>query len=260
MRAHISGPPTPTPKHWFSTTHWSLVFSATDPGDANVHVALEQLCGRYWYPLYACIRRHGFDLTESEDLTQGFFEHLLRRDRLAQADPARGKFRTFLLAALQNFLHDQHDRTQRVKRGGLTQIISWDTADAEQRYLGEPRDEATPEVLFNRRWAMTTLTRVRERVRDEFHAAGKAPLHELLHAHSEGEELSYEEIARRLGTTESAVKSAAHHLRTTSVSERRSSCQLNHCRPVRTWRSRHNGRGHFAYCWPAEAEKVLRQL
>jgi RNA polymerase sigma-70 factor (ECF subfamily) len=201
------------PKHWFTTTHWSVVVAAGDLKDTNARNALEDLCGRYWYPLYAYVRRQGFDATEAEDLTQGFFEHLLRRDRLAQADRKRGKFRTFLLGALQNFLNDQRDRARRVKRGGRETIVSWDAQEAEQRYRLEPSDEVTPEVLFDRRWAVTTLERVRRRVREEFHAAGKGPLYDHLNSHSEGEELPYDEIARRLNTTESAVKSAAHRLR-----------------------------------------------
>src|SRR5678816_4201778 len=95
--------------HWFTTTHWSVVLSAIDPRNGEARSALETLCGRYWYPLYAHVRRQGFDATESEDATQAFFEHLLQHDRLAQADPNRGKFRTFLLASLRNFLNDLRD-------------------------------------------------------------------------------------------------------------------------------------------------------
>jgi RNA polymerase sigma factor (sigma-70 family) len=203
----------PAQKHWFTTTHWSVVLAATDPTDTSARTAMEELCNRYWYPLFAYIRRQGTDATEAEDLTQGFFEHLLQRERLAQANQSRGKFRTFLLAALQNYLNDQRDRSRRVKRGGRATIVSWDAQEAEQRYRLEPVDNVTPEVMFDRRWAVTTLARVRQRVREEFHANGKGDLYDLLHSHSEGENLSYEEIARRLETTDSAVKSAAHRLR-----------------------------------------------
>jgi RNA polymerase sigma-70 factor (ECF subfamily) len=187
--------------------------AAADPGDQTAGNAMEELCSRYWYPLYAYVRRQGTSAEEAEDLTQGFFEHLLRRERLAQANQARGKFRTFLLAALQNFLNDQRDHSNRIKRGGRTTIVSWDAQEAEQRYRLEPMDNATPEVLFERRWAATTLGRVRQRVREEFHSNGKGLLYDLLHKDDEGENLSYEEIARRLNTTVSAVKSAAHRLR-----------------------------------------------
>ena len=175
--------------------------------------SLEQLCSVYWYPLYIYVRRQGFDPAEAEDLTQGFFEHLFRRDRLHQADASKGRFRTFLLGSLQNFLNDYRDHCGRVKRGGGQTIISWEAQDAESRYLLEQADEVTPEVLFDRRWAVITLGRVRERVRAEFDAGGKGSIYSMLAAHADGPELTYEEIARRLAMSEAAVKSAAHRLR-----------------------------------------------
>jgi RNA polymerase sigma factor (sigma-70 family) len=199
-------------RKWFTTTHWSVVMSANGEGEV-AREALEELCVSYWYPLYLYVRRQGFDATEAEDLTQGFFEHLLQRDRLGRADGSKGRFRTFLLAAIQNYLNDCRDHAQRVKRGGRHTIISWDAQDAESRYAMEPADEVTPEVQFDRRWAAVTLGRVRERMRSEFHAAGKGSMYDLLSAHADGREFSYEEIAGRLNTTEVAVKSAAHRLR-----------------------------------------------
>jgi RNA polymerase sigma-70 factor (ECF subfamily) len=196
----------------FVTTHWSVVLSAGREG-ADGRDALERLCATYWYPLYAYVRRCNFDPSQAEDLTQGFFEHLLQRNRLARADRAKGRFRTFLLAAMQNFLNDQRDYARRVKRGGRYTIISWDAQEAEARFSLEPRNEVTPEVLFDRRWAAITFDRVRERVRAEFHASGRGALHDLLCVHDGERELSYQEIAARLGLTEKAVKSAAHRLR-----------------------------------------------
>jgi RNA polymerase sigma-70 factor (ECF subfamily) len=199
-------------QNWFKTTHWSVVLSARGEGEP-ARESLERLCSEYWYPLYAYVRRQGFDQFEAEDLTQGFFEHLLQRDRLGRADRNKGRFRTFLLAALQNFLNDHRDHSRRVKRGGRHTIVSWDAQEAEARYLLEPADEVTPEILFDRHWAAITLNRVRERIRSEFQAGGKEMMYDLLSAHADGREMSYEEIAGRLDTTEAAVKSTAHRLR-----------------------------------------------
>jgi RNA polymerase sigma-70 factor (ECF subfamily) len=190
-----------------------VVLLARGGESTNAREALDLLCGTYWYPLYVYIRRQGFDPVEAEDLTQGFFEHLLRRNRIGQADRTKGRFRTFLLAALQNFLNDHRDHIRRVKRGGRHTIISWDAQEAEERYHLEPVDEITPEVLYDRRWAAIIFSRVRERVRSEFYGSGKGALYDLLSAHAETRELSYEQIAQRLSTTEMAVKTAAHRLR-----------------------------------------------
>jgi RNA polymerase sigma-70 factor (ECF subfamily) len=187
--------------------------SARNGATEEAREALERLCAIYWYPLYAYVRRQGFNASEAEDLTQSFFEHLLQRGRLGRADPAKGRFRTFLLAGMQNFLNDHRDYNGRIKRGGGKTIVSWDAQEAEGRYRLEPVDEVTPEILFDRRWAATTFRRVRERVRNDFLKSGKGPLYDLLTAHGEERELSYEEIAERLGMTVTAVKSAAHRLR-----------------------------------------------
>lgn len=197
---------------WFQTTHWSVVLQANGDGH-TAQSALEKLCRDYWYPLYLYVRRDGHDATDAEDLTQGFFEHLLRGDRLRQADQSRGRFRTFLLAALKNFLCDARDHRSRIKRGGRHTFVSWDAEEAEARFAAEAADSASPDVLFDRRWAAVTVERVQQRVREEFHAAGKAALHDALTRHADEDEPTYEEIARQLGTTEAAVKAAAHRLR-----------------------------------------------
>jgi len=201
-----------TAQSWFQTTHWSVVLSARGEG-RSAEESLEKLCSNYWYPLYAYVRRQGFNPFEAEDLTQGFFEHFLRKDRFALADSSKGRFRTFLLAALRNFLNDARDHANRAKRGGGHVIISWDAQEAENRYLTEPAHDVTPELLYDRRWAATTVNRARQRVRAEFQEGGKGSLHDLLSDPVDGRELSYEEIAGRLDTTESAVKSTAHRLR-----------------------------------------------
>src|SRR5688572_32879182 len=122
--------------------------------------ALEELCRTYWYPLYAYVRRSGKSPEEAEDLTQEFFARLLEKDLFAQADRERGRFRTFLLTALQRFLANEWHRSQAQKRGGGVSIVSIDASHAEERYHAEPADASTPERLYERRWALTLLDRV----------------------------------------------------------------------------------------------------
>jgi len=139
----------------FVTTHWSVVLAGGDSGSPRAAVALEKLCHDYWYPLYAYVRRRGHGQQDAQDLTQGFFARLLQRHAFRGVVPGRAKFRSFLLAALNNFLADEHDRQQAQKRGGGRQVISFDAEDAEERYRLEPPDAETPEKLFDRRWAIS---------------------------------------------------------------------------------------------------------
>lgn len=122
----------------FATTHWSVVLAAGLQASPQAATALEKLCRTYWYPLYAFIRRRGHDAHESQDLTQAFFADLLARESLATAQPHRGRFRSFLLGAAQNFLSKQHERAQTLKRGGHCTFLSLDEEDPEGRYRHEP--------------------------------------------------------------------------------------------------------------------------
>src|SRR5207244_7630605 len=135
--------------------------------------ALAELCRGYWYPLYAYVRRHGHPPEESQDLTQEFFTRFLEKDLLGLADRAKGKFRTFLLAACKHFLANERDRANAQKRGGGRLVLPLDFADAEHRYGQEPADTLTPDVLFERRWALTLLDQVLTRLRDESVSADK---------------------------------------------------------------------------------------
>ena len=139
----------------FSATRWSLVLAAA--GDAEA--ALAALCRAYWFPLYAFARRQGVSPHDAEDLTQGFFAHLLGKSALAHVDRAKGRFRTFLLASLKHYLADERDRAKALKRGGAQLAISLDAIEAEERYALEPRDELSPDHLFDRRWALA-VTRI----------------------------------------------------------------------------------------------------
>ncbi len=198
----------------FATTHWSVVLAAGHAGSAQSAEALETLCRTYWYPLYAFVRRQGYSPEDAQDLTQGFFARLLEKQYLGQVAPQKGKFRSFLLAALRHFLSDQRDREHTVKRGGGLAHLSLDARDAEERYRLEPVDRLDAERIFERRWAMTLLERALSRLRDESVAAGKAETFESLKDFVAGEsDVSCGEVASRLGLTESAVKSLLHRLR-----------------------------------------------
>jgi RNA polymerase sigma-70 factor (ECF subfamily) len=142
----------------FHTTHWSLVLAAACQNQApEGRTALAELCQVYWYPLYAHVRRRGYGPEDAKDLTQGFFLHLIKHEALTQVDVRKGKFRSFLLALLNNFLSVAHRRDNAVKRGGGHELLSLDVADAEGRYRIEPADQLSAEHTFDARWALSLL-------------------------------------------------------------------------------------------------------
>jgi RNA polymerase sigma-70 factor (ECF subfamily) len=202
-------------REWFSATHWSVVMAAGGQGSPQAAEALEKLCRTYWYPLYAYVRRRGYNGDDAQDLTQEFFIRLLEKNYPSQADPAKGKFRSFLLLRLNHFLADERDRAATQKRGGAKVFISLDEESPEGRYGLEPADELTPEKIFERRWAQTILDQAVARLQAEFVADGKAMIYEVLRAFQPGEQntLSYADAAARLGLSESAVKSMIHRMR-----------------------------------------------
>ncbi len=199
----------------FATTHWSVVLAAADSGTPGSEAALSALCQAYWFPLYAHVRRRGHDAESARDLTQGFFAELLAHKTMAQADRNRGRFRTFLLAALDHFLHHAHRDAQALKRGGGREFISLDALEAENRLALEPADERSPEREFDRRWALATLEQARRRMREQFCQAGKAELFDRLRPHLLNDELGipYAQIAAELNMSLAAVKVTVHRLR-----------------------------------------------
>jgi RNA polymerase sigma-70 factor (ECF subfamily) len=202
-----------SPSH-FATTHWSLVLAARDRAEPGAADALASLCALYWYPLYAYVRRRGHDADAAHDLTQEFFARLLEKDFLAAVDRGKGKFRSFLLAACNHFLANEHDRARARKRGGGRPLLSLDAADAEGRYRAEPAGGLTPEKLFERRWALALLQQVMARLRAEFEARDKGRLFDHLRGFLVGEKgPGYRQTANELGMTEGAVKVAVHRLR-----------------------------------------------
>ena len=200
---------------WFRTTHWSQVLLAGQSDSAQAREALAKLCQRYWYPLYVFVRRQGQGPEDAQDLVQGFFARLLEKHFLKDADPEKGKFRSFLLIALKRFMANEWDRANRLKRGGGYRVISLDEQDTEARYQTEPADETSPERAYERQWAITVLEQVLDRLENEFLTAGKSRLFNELKVYLSGESSrsSYLEIGGRLGMTVAAVKVAVHRLR-----------------------------------------------
>ena len=182
---------------------------------AGAQAALEKLCRTYWFPLYAFARRQGSTPEDAQDLTQDFFARLLEKNYLAKADPDRGKFRTFLLRSLKNFLVNEWKRAVRLKRGGGVEFLSIDTNSAEDRYEAEVPEEFNPDAEYEMRWAVTMIERVLTALREEFDAADKARLFEELKGFIWGDKTadSYAEIAGHLNLTEGNVKVAVHRLR-----------------------------------------------
>jgi len=199
----------------FATTHWSLIAAAQDRSSPQAREALAMLCRAYWYPLYAFVRRQGHGPEEAQDLTQEYFARLLEKDFLDAVDPAKGKFRSFLLAACKHFLSNERDRRNAQKRGGRCEVVSIDLPHAEERYRLEPADHLTPEKLFERRWALTLLEQVLARLRDDYARSEKGPLFEQLKGFLAGKKAdsSYHAAADALGLSEGAVKVAVHRLR-----------------------------------------------
>ena len=199
----------------FATTHWSLVLAAGGTSSREARPAMTRLLETYWYPLYAFVRRKGRDPDEACDLTQEFLARLLERNLLSSADPAKGRFRTFLLASLERFLVDEWRREGRKKRGGGKAPLSLSFLDAEDRYRLEPADTLTPERIYERRWAMTLLEQALRRLEEECAASGREAVFAELKPVLTGEdpERTYAVIASRLGMKEGALKTLVHRLR-----------------------------------------------
>lgn len=196
----------------FATTRWSMVLAAHG-GDSQARAALGELCERYWYPLYAFVRRQGHAPHDAQDLTQEFFARLIGKDWLAEVAKERGRFRSWLLAAMRHFLANEWNRARTQKRGGGAPVVSLDETDAEGRYLHEPAEVVDAEQLFERRWALTLLDGVLARLQAEMEAAGKAAHFAAMKGALTGGQLAYAEVAARLGMSEGSVRVAVHRLR-----------------------------------------------
>ena len=197
----------------FPTTRWSLVVAAGDPGRKEAQPALVSLCENYWYPLYAYLRRRGYSADQAQDLTQEFFMRVLEGRYLDRADPEKGRFRSFILTSLKFFVADEEDRQRARKRGGGL-LVPLEFSSGEERYQREPAHDETPERIFERRWALSVLDRVVERLRNEFVDHGRPEHFERLKVFLLGQsEAPYAALAREMNTSEGALKVAIHRLR-----------------------------------------------
>jgi RNA polymerase sigma factor (sigma-70 family) len=201
----------------FRTTHWSVVLLSAQSQMPGSQSALADLCRLYWYPLYAFVRRRGYTAEDAQDLTQGFFLSLLERRSLRQVHPERGKFRSFLLASIKNYLSDAFQREKSIKRGGQIEFVALDLAGAEERYDKDEATVLTAEKIFDARWAMSLLGHAIERLRQEYVSQGKNAVIEVLNPFLDPTNCkklpSYEEAAAQLHVSLKGVKTLIHRTR-----------------------------------------------
>ncbi|MCL4195609.1 MAG: sigma-70 family RNA polymerase sigma factor [Thermoguttaceae bacterium] len=199
----------------FATTHWSVVLAAGAGDDTAAREALAALCRSYWYPLYAYARRRGHPPQDAEDLIQSFFVRFLEHNWVARADQQRGRFRTFLLTALDRFLANEWDKVRAIKRGGHLRQVALEMDDAESRFSREPADPCTPEQQFERQWALTVLDRTLAGLREEYAGRGQAATFDALKPTLLGsrEAQPYASLAEDLGVTQGSVKVMVSRLR-----------------------------------------------
>ncbi len=199
----------------FHTTHWTVVLAAQGKAGPTAREALASLCSTYWFPLYAFVRRRGASPHEAQDLTQEFFRQFLERDSLSRVRPAGGKFRSFLLVCLKNFLANQHERAQAKRRGGGHSPIAWDAVDAETRYRLEPADHRTPESEYERHWAFAVLERALKELEREYAAGGRREIFEDYQGFLPGGrgQCSRAALAAKRGISVGAVDVGVHRLK-----------------------------------------------
>ena len=201
----------------FHTTHWTIVLTAAQTQEEGGPAALAELCRLYWYPLYVFARRRGHSPDDAQDLTQGFFLHMLEHRALARVDRLKGKFRSFLLTLFTNYISIEARRARCLKRGGNCEFITLDLERAESRYLLEPADALTAEKVFDARWAMTLLGRAMTLLGEEYAAQGKTSTFEMLEAFLDLSDSkahpTYEQAADALQVSGGSVKTLIHRLR-----------------------------------------------
>lgn len=199
----------------FEETHWTLILGAAGEQSPDADRVLEQLCSTYWPPLYAYLRRRGFNPHDAKDLTQGFFVELITRNALQSVHPAKGRFRTFLLACLENYLNNERARTQTRKRGGHISFLFIDEVAAEERYRLLPANLTDPAKILDRVWANTVIEQVLRQLKARHTVNGGAVRFEELQPFLMGDAArgDYAGIAARLQMTEATARKAAHDLR-----------------------------------------------
>ena len=199
----------------FPETRWTMVLRLRSPSETKRQRAFEELCRTYWKPLYIFARRCGHAQPDAEDLTQGFFEQLLRRPDLGSLAPEKGRLRTFFKTAFRNFITDQVRRETRLKRGGSAEIFSFDIESGERQFQQVLRDEVTPEDEFDRLWARTILRRALGALREKFRARGRLETWRELKVFLGPDEAApaYAEVAATLGQTENTIAAAVRRMR-----------------------------------------------
>ncbi|MCP5519353.1 MAG: sigma-70 family RNA polymerase sigma factor [Verrucomicrobiales bacterium] len=199
----------------FATTHWSVVIRAGELDHEAAKTALTHLCQRYWYPLYYFVRRKGLGAEEAQDLTQAFFADFLARNQVSHADPARGRFRSFVVASLENFLHNEWRRRTALKRGGGVLPLSLDAERAEARFAAEPLDTESPDIACARQWARTLLQQTGETLEAEWRRDGRLELFQALQQHlwGDSDSVPYADLCRRHDLTPVNLRVTFHRLR-----------------------------------------------
>lgn len=199
----------------FRTTRWSVILAAGQEDDASRGRAMEELCRTYWYPVYAFIRRWGYSADDAQDLTQGFFAHLLERDTFSSARKEKGRFRSFLLGALKNYLGYEARKQSTIKRGGQSIIVPIDEEEGEDRYRQDLVHDAAPDKLYLRSWADSLLATTFDRLRGDYERAGKLQLFDKLSPHLSGtdNEGSYKQLSGVLGMSVGAVTTSVYRMR-----------------------------------------------
>ena len=199
----------------FATTRWSLVLAVKGTGE-SARLALSDLCGLYWFPVYAYLRRTGRSADAAGDLTQGFFVKVIEKGYFEQAQQERGRFRSFLLTSLKHYLANEFDAATAQKRGAGQSPLALEFDGGEERYVREPADAHTPDDLFEAQWAAQVFASAKARLQDK-HEAGWMRSSRffpalLLHA-VEGQSESFKEIAARLETSEGSLRVLVHRVR-----------------------------------------------
>ncbi len=199
----------------FATTHWSVVVAAGDSTSERCRTALTRLCEIYWYPLYVFLRRKGLAPEEAQDLTQAFLADFLARNQFGKADRSVGRFRSFLVASLENFLRNEWRRRSAQKRGSGKVPLSLDTVDAEARYAAEPREADNPALAYERHWARTVLEQTLCALQQEWEQQGRGALSREFQSHLWGDATSvpYAELCVRFDLTPVNLRVTFHRFR-----------------------------------------------
>jgi DNA-directed RNA polymerase specialized sigma24 family protein len=199
----------------FATTHWSVIVGAQQRGTVEAEASLEKLCRTYWRPVFAFVRHSSPDEHVAKDLTQGFFERFLEKEYFRDADRLRGRFRSFLLACVKNFLANERDKQRTQRRGGGAIPLSIDQWVQESGMEVESNPALTPDRTYERQWAHSVLENVRSKLRSEFVESGRTDVFDALHVYLSGErdEAPYHLVAEQMLMSVDAVKKTVERMR-----------------------------------------------